>query len=159
MLFFVGLNNSEQSVGNLNMKKLLGILVLGLLLSGCATGTSKTGQKYLQDNEIIKVGMNYKEFKKLMIPYGTDVNYVYWSALMDDKNGNNNYLVVCVTSRYHAGNACAGDMAKSEKIPGYVFKGELGVCALIFNFYSYVPPVKCFKKFELVIIENSKRVI
>ena len=37
MLFFVGLNNSEQSVGNLNMKKLfLGILVLGLLLVSCS---------------------------------------------------------------------------------------------------------------------------
>ena len=45
----------------LMMKKLLGILVLGLLLNGCATVPSQQVQKQLIDQGTIKTGMSYSK--------------------------------------------------------------------------------------------------
>ena len=48
------------------MKKLLGIIVLGLLLSGCATGISDNVQSELIKGNKINIGMTYTDLKPLM---------------------------------------------------------------------------------------------
>ena len=48
------------------MKKLLGIVVLGLLLQGCATTVSKNVQDELIKNNQISVGMTHAEIEPLM---------------------------------------------------------------------------------------------
>ena len=61
------------------MKKLLGIVVLGLLLSGCANGVSDlqiTQLEHMQ-SKVIKIGMTYEEFDKIFkgqFNAGTRVN-------------------------------------------------------------------------------------
>jgi len=46
------------------MKKILGIIVLGLLLQGCASGVSTNVQDELINQSTISVGMSYSELKK-----------------------------------------------------------------------------------------------
>ena len=59
------------------MKKLLGIIVLGLLLTNCATQTVDQ-QKSMFEQKDIKIGMTYSEVKKLV---GMDVSQSVWSEL------------------------------------------------------------------------------
>ena len=48
------------------MKKILGVIVLGLLLGGCATGISDNVQSELIKGNKINIGMTYTELKPLM---------------------------------------------------------------------------------------------
>ena len=65
------------------MKKILGIVVLGLFLSGCATAPSSTVQNQLIKTNKIKIGMNYEDLKNILggvtatWPYVQSENYLY----------------------------------------------------------------------------------
>tara|TARA_R110000751_G_C13737777_1_gene477144 strand:+ start:82 stop:1416 length:1335 start_codon:yes stop_codon:yes gene_type:complete len=133
------------------MKKLLSIIFVSLLLSGCATGPDSTSQTYLKDTSLIKVGMTYGDFKEIMIPYGTNVNMFVWSKILNDKTGDNNYFVICIANDW-AAEECTGAKAKSSNLPGYVFKGKL---TSKINLSPYAPSKKFFEDFKLEIIENS----
>ena len=67
------------------MNKILGIIVLSLLLSGCISPVSKEVQKEFIDNGIIKIGMNMSDLwplvknreSKVMVPnWDTDPKYL-----------------------------------------------------------------------------------
>ena len=49
------------------MKKAIAIIVLGLLLSGCAGISSDTQKAYIESN-YIRIGMDFSEFRKLFSP-------------------------------------------------------------------------------------------
>ena len=51
------------------MKKLLMIIVLGLLLSSCARISNETQKAYIE-SDYIKIGMEFSEFKKLFKKLG-----------------------------------------------------------------------------------------
>ena len=67
------------------MKKLLAIMVLGLLMSGCATSPSKVVQKQLIDQGNIKIGMDLKTVLQILpgsynyfpFRYADELNYTY----------------------------------------------------------------------------------
>ena len=52
------------------MKKAIAIIVLGLLLSGCGAHVSNRAQQSYIQSDVIKIGMEFSEFKKLFKKLG-----------------------------------------------------------------------------------------
>ena len=67
------------------MKKLLGIVVLSLLLSGCVSAPSSQVQKEFIDRGMIKIGMNMSDLLSLidsiesqaLVPNASDPKYIF----------------------------------------------------------------------------------
>jgi hypothetical protein len=134
------------------MKKLLGIIVLGLLwcnfgLAGVfgSAGMSGTAQEKLIQKKTIKVGMTYKQLRELLFPKGTDVSHFNSRVV-------GNYMVLCINSVPSVD--CDKSLNLRKQLPvtgkGYVFKGD-SPC----KFGWYMPKLKSCGNHKLIQIENS----
>ena len=76
------------------MKKILGILVLGLLLSGCAISNER--QKAYIESDYIRIGMDFSEFRKLFKRFklGWTELHIHntYPKYMHSGSGNSMYL-------------------------------------------------------------------
>jgi hypothetical protein len=100
------------------MIKILGVIFLSLLLSGCATTVSNEVQDELVKDNKIKIGMNFTEIKPLM------AKYQQWSATL---NNSNRYITIgdknweTWSTFYYDGNIILLEQKEKSKQIGKLF--------------------------------------
>jgi hypothetical protein len=76
------------------MQKLFGIIIIGMLLQGCATAPSSTVQNQLIKTNKINLGMNYEDLKNILggmtstWPYRQSENYLYMYGAPNNSETN-----------------------------------------------------------------------
>ena len=137
------------------MKKVIAIIVFGLLLSGC-TGTSSNTQKVYAESNYIRIGMDFSKFKKNFFPttLGWTELHIHntYPKYMHSGTGNSMYL-----SRN--GNILSYGFESNE--PGYMKGYKL---TKIFNsnleaieYYLSLNPTNQKQKYELVKWKANQR--
>ena len=122
------------------MKKILGVIFLGLLLSGCVTPQSVDQQKAMFEKEDIKIGMLYFEVK--------DITGTGWST-SDKLFKNSSQIIDLRADSYEVVPRYIFEQKDPEKQIKGVFGGDLSSYKLIHVFFDEIKFYKYLTTHEL----------